>query len=211
MSSLQPALFPMFVKLEGRTCLVVGGDAIAESKVQSLLGTGARVRLVAPSITDALAELTRSNSIAWLAREFETADLDGAFLVIAATSDNEVNDRVFREADRRNVLCNAVDQPARCHFYFPAVVRRGQLQVAVSTAGLSPALAQRIRQELEVEFGPEYKEWLERLGRVRTWLMRRGMDFESRSRLLHRLASREAFQRAQIQRSSKRSSQEAAA
>jgi precorrin-2 dehydrogenase / sirohydrochlorin ferrochelatase len=204
MSSSAPALFPMFVKLQGRNCLVVGGGAIAESKVQSLLAAGGTVRLVAPQVTLALAEYARLQRIAWTARAFETADLDGVFLVIAATSDDKVNELIFREADRSNILCNAVDQPPRCHFYFPAVVRRGALQIAISTAGLSPALAQRIRKELEAEFGPEYEEWLERLGRVRAWLMRKGTNFERRKRLLHRLASREAFSSAQTRRSSKR-------
>jgi precorrin-2 dehydrogenase/sirohydrochlorin ferrochelatase len=204
MSSSAPALFPMFVKLQGRNCLVVGGGEIAESKVQSLLAAGARVRLVAPQVTLTLAEYARLQCVTWSARAFETADLDGVFLVIAATSDDEINELIFREADRRDVLCNAVDQPPRCHFYFPAVVRRGALQIAISTAGLSPALAQRIRKELEAEFGPEYEKWLERLGRVRAWLMRKGTEFERRKRLLHRLASREAFNRAQTRRSSKR-------
>jgi precorrin-2 dehydrogenase/sirohydrochlorin ferrochelatase len=204
MSSSALALFPMFVKLHGRNCLVVGGGAIAESKVQSLLAAGGAVRLVAPQVTLTLAEYARLQCIAWTARGFETADLDGVFLVIAATSDDKVNELIFREADRRNILCNAVDQPPRCHFYFPAVVRRGALQIAISTAGLSPALAQRIRKELEAEFGWEYEEWLERLGRMRAWLMRKGTDFERRKRLLHRFASREAFDRAQTRRSSKR-------
>lgn len=204
MSYSAPALFPMFVKLEGRRCLVVGGGAVAESKVQSLLAAGARIRLVAPRVTVAIAEYARSNSIAWTAREFETTDLDGVFVVIAATSEDKVNDLIFREADRRNILCNAIDQPPLCHFYFPAIVRRGALQIAISTAGLSPALAQRLRKELEAEFGPEYEEWLERLGRVRARLMRKGLDLESKKRLLHRLASREAFERAQSRRSSRR-------
>jgi precorrin-2 dehydrogenase/sirohydrochlorin ferrochelatase len=211
MSSSAAALFPMFVKLERRNCMVVGGGAIAASKVQSLLAAGAKVKVVAPRVVEALAEQARLNSIVWFPREFETSDLGGVFLVIAATSDDSVNDLIFREADRRNILCNAVDQPPRCHFYFPAVVRRGALQIAISTAGLSPALAQRIRKELEAQFGPEYEEWLERLGRVRARLMGRGVGFEGRKRLLHRLASREAFDRAQARRSRKTSSRGAVA
>jgi precorrin-2 dehydrogenase/sirohydrochlorin ferrochelatase len=191
----------MFVKLAARRCLVVGGGAIAESKVQSLLAAGAEVSVVSPGLTGVLALLAEAGSITWIGREFEIADLDDEFLVIAATSNDAVNDLVFREADRRNILCNAVDQPARCHFYFPALVQRGALQIAISTAGLSPALAQRIRKELEEQFGVEYQEWLDRLGRVRARLMRRGVSFEARKNLLHRLASREAFERAQARRS----------
>ncbi len=210
MSSTTPALFPMFVKLAGRLCLVVGGGTIAASKIEGLLTAGARVTVVAPRVTAAIAEQARLSSVVWSAREFETTDLDGVFLVIAATSDDSVNELVFSEADRRNILCNAVDQPPRCHFYFPAVVRRGALQIAISTAGLSPALAQRIRKELESQFGPEYEGWLERLGRVRARLMRNTVDFDTRKRLLHRLASREAFQRAQARRMRDASSRGAA-
>jgi precorrin-2 dehydrogenase/sirohydrochlorin ferrochelatase len=100
-------------------------------------------------------------------------------------------------------LCNAVDEPERCHFYYPAVVQRGALQIAISTAGLSPSLAQRIRKELELQFGPEYEDWTEWLGRVRAALMRRGSDFETRRRVLAGLASRRVFDRLQAARSRK--------
>ena len=119
------------------------------------------------------------------------------FLVVAATSSFEANASVYREADRRGILCNAVDQPEQCHFYYPAVVDRGPLQIAISTAGLSPSLAQRLRKELEIEFGPEYERWVEWLGRVRSALMSKGSDFETRRRILGRLASREVFDRLQ--------------
>ena len=141
-----PPLFPMFVKLEGRSCLVVGGGAIGESKARSLLVAGAHVLVVAPHITAGLEELARSGTIAWRSRNFARSDLDDVLLVIAATSDNEVNELIYREAGRRNVLCNAFDQPDRCHFYFPSIVRRGALQIAISTRGLSPSLAKRLRE-----------------------------------------------------------------
>jgi precorrin-2 dehydrogenase/sirohydrochlorin ferrochelatase len=117
------------------------------------------------------------------------------FLVVAATSSCVTNALVYREADRRGILCNAVDQPQESHFYYPAVVDRGALQIAISTTGLSPSLAQRLRKELEVQFGPEYERWVEWLGRVRSALMSRGSNFESRRRILGRLASREVFDR----------------
>ncbi len=132
----------------------------------------------------------------WEAREFNVADLDGVFLVIAATSSREVNGAIFREAQQRNILCNVVDDPEYCDFYYPAVVRRGDLQLAISTNGQSPALAQRIRREFEVQFGPEYGEWLEELGKIRQQLFASGMDPDERRRLLHELASREAFEKA---------------
>ena len=198
-----PALFPIFLKLEGRNCLVVGGGAIGESKVNSLLAAGARVSLVAPKITPALEGQVKQGTIVWQPREFEASDLAGVFVVIAATSNDVVNDLIFREADRRGILCNAVDQPPRCHFYFPAIVRRGALQIAISTAGLSPSLARRLRQELEEQFGPEYEGWLVWLGRIRAALMSKGLGFGARKRLLDRLASRELFDRIHARNSSK--------
>jgi len=190
-------LFPMFVKLEGRSCLVVGADAIGEPKIGSLLISGASVRVIAPQVSPAVAEWARAGAIVWEAREFKVTDLDGVFLVIAATSSREVNGAIFHEAQQRNILCNVVDDPEYCDFYYPAVVRRGDLQLAISTNGHSPALAQRIRRELEIQFGPEYGEWLEELGKIRQQLFASGMNPDERRRLLHELASREAFERMQ--------------
>ena len=117
--------------------------------------------------------------------------------MIAATSSRAVNGAIYREAQRRKILCNVVDDPEYCDFYYPAVVRRGDLQLAISTNGKSPALAQRIRRELEIQFGPEYGEWLAELGKIRQQLFATGMNPDERRRLLHELASREAFEQAQ--------------
>jgi precorrin-2 dehydrogenase/sirohydrochlorin ferrochelatase len=190
-------LFPMFMKLEGRSCLVVGAGAIGEPKIESLLTSGASVRVIAPQVSPAVAEWARTGAIVWEAREFKATDFDGVFLVIAATSSREVNGAIFHEAQQRNILCNVVDDPEYCDFYYPAVVRRGDLQLAISTNGHSPALAQRIRRELETQFGPEYGEWLEELGKIRQQLFASGMNPDERRRLLHELASREAFERMQ--------------
>ncbi|MGH9545307.1 MAG: precorrin-2 dehydrogenase/sirohydrochlorin ferrochelatase family protein [Terriglobales bacterium] len=190
-------LFPMFMKLEGRSCLVVGAGAVGEPKIRSLLEAGASVRVVALHAAASVAEAAQAAAITWEAREFNSADLDGTFLVIAATSSRDVNARIFDEARRRNILCNVVDDPEHCDFYYPAVVRRGDLQLAVSTNGHSPALAQRIRRELEIQFGPEYGEWLEELGRARQRLFASKIGPEERRQLLHQLASREAFNKAQ--------------
>ena len=195
MSARQPTLFPIFLKLEGKPCLVVGGGPIAEGKTAGLLRSGARVTVVSPELTTSLAALAETRAIDWQPRNFELADLDGAFLVVAATSSFDANALIYQEADRRGILCNAVDQPEQCHFYYPAVVDRGPLQIAISTAGLSPSLAQRLRKDLEVQFGPEYERWVEWLGRVRAALMSQGSDFETRRRILGRLASREVFNR----------------
>jgi precorrin-2 dehydrogenase / sirohydrochlorin ferrochelatase len=191
------SLFPMFLKLEGRACLVVGAGTIGEPKIESLLIAGASVRVIAPRVTAAVAEWARAGVIVWEAREFNEGDLDGVFLVIAATSSRDVNGTIFRGAHQRNILCNVVDDPEFCDFYYPAVVRRGDLQLAISTNGRSPALAQRIRRELEVQFGPEYGSWLEELGQIRQQLFASGMNPDERRRVLHELASREAFAQAQ--------------
>jgi precorrin-2 dehydrogenase/sirohydrochlorin ferrochelatase len=189
------ALFPAFLKLEGRQCLVVGGGVIAEQKIPGLIESGARLVVVAPSVSPAIRSLANSKSVTWLSREFVPADLDGVFLVIAATGDAVVNERVFREAEKRGILCNAVDEPERCHFYYGSVVRRGDLQIAISTNGKSPALAQRIRVELEKLFDSSYGEWLNWLGNVRDLYFRSQMAREERVRALHRIASRPVFER----------------
>jgi precorrin-2 dehydrogenase/sirohydrochlorin ferrochelatase len=195
MSTKRPSLFPMFLKLEGRVCLVVGGGPVAEGKIAGLLRSKARATVISIDLTAALAQSVVSGAITWKQKSFEPADLDGVFLVVAATSSFETNALVYQEAGRRGILCNAVDQPRHCHFYYPAVVDRGPLQIAISTAGLSPSLAQRLRKELEDQFGPEYEPWVEWLGRVRATLMGKAVDFGTRRRILGRLASREVFDR----------------
>jgi siroheme synthase-like protein len=188
------SLFPIFVKLEGRLIVVVGGGAIAEGKIPGVLTAGARIRLVAPSITPQIAAWVRYGKIDWLPKEFEAEDLNGAFLVIAATSAPGVNESVFRDAEGRGILCNAVDDIEHCHFYYGAVVQRGDLQIAISTNGKSPALAQRLRRELESEFGAEYEVWLQWLGAAREALRGNGPSSETAKKLLHELASRPMFE-----------------
>jgi siroheme synthase-like protein len=190
--SQRAQLFPAFLKLEGRRCLVVGAGRIAEEKIPGLLQAGADVKVVAPVATAAVKEWADSGRVVWQQRNFEVADLEGIALVVAATGIPQVNASVFRESRQRNILCNSVDDPANCDFYYPAVVRRGALQIAISTSGLSPALAQRIRQELEEQFGPEYAAWVEQLGQAREQLFIQEIEPEHRRRILHRLASREA-------------------
>jgi len=184
----------MFLKLEGRSCLVVGAGAVGESKVRSLLDAEARVHVVAPRAGDAVKEWAHAGVITWEERSFELSDLDDTFLVIVATSSPVVNEFVFHESRRRGVLCNIVDDPERCDFYYPAVVRRGQFQIAISTGGQSPALAQRVRRELEEQFGPDYADWVEELGRERQELLSTDLDPDHRRQLLHALASQQSFE-----------------
>jgi len=186
-------LFPMFLKLTARPCLVVGAGNIAETKIAGLLDTDARVCVVAPKATQSIRAWAQSKKIDWHQRPFRPADLEGMFLVVGATSSRELHEQIFKEASRQRVLCNIVDVPELCDFYYPAVVQRGALQIAISTAGLSPALAQRLRTELEEQFGAEYEEWLEHLGEARERLFSEPIDPEERKRLLHKQASQEAL------------------
>jgi len=182
------SLFPMFLKLEGRSCLVVGAGKIGESKIRSLLVSRAKVHVIAPWATPTVTAWDRAGVLRWTAREFHPSDLEGVFLVVAATSITAVNDVVYQEAQTRRALCNVVDVPDRCDFYYPAVVRRGDLQVAISTAGHSPALAQRLRREFERQLAPVYAGWLQGLGKIRRDLFSRRMDPEKRRSLLHAVA-----------------------
>ena len=188
-------LFPMFVKLEGKLVVVIGGGQIAEGKIEGLLSSGARIRLIAPQIQPQIAEWVRFGKIDWLPKEFAAGDLEGATLVIAATSAPGVNKAVFEEAESRGILCNAVDDIANCHFYYGAMVQRGDLQIAISTNGKSPALAQRVRKELEEVYPPEYAVWLEWLGAARELLRANNSVPEETKAILHQLATRENFER----------------
>jgi len=186
-------MFPIFLKLDGRRCLVVGAGKVAEGKIRGLIEARASIEVVAPEAVWQLKKWAWEGVIGWKARVFQPSDLDQVSLVIAATSIPEVNREVFKEARLRNVLCNAVDDPENCDFYYPAVVNRGDLQIAISTGGRSPALAQRLRQELEEQFGSEYESWVAELGKAREELTAQVLDIEARKKLLHEIASREAF------------------
>jgi precorrin-2 dehydrogenase / sirohydrochlorin ferrochelatase len=185
---MPPALFPAFIKLAGRNCVVVGAGSVAESKITSLLECGAQITVVAPRASEAIEQLAAARQIRWFPRKFAAGDLARAFLVIAATSDPTVNRAVFLEAESRGILCNSVDDPPNCDFYFPAVVRRGPLQVAISTSGESPALAQRIRREIEESLDEPVGEWVEKVGETRREILASVAPTEDRKKLLHRLA-----------------------
>lgn len=189
-------LFPMFLKLEGRQCLVVGAGKVGEPKIGGLLETGAHIRVVALEASATVREWARAGKIDLELRPFVADDLDGAFLAVVATNSRGLNERVYHEAQRRRVLCNVVDVPDLCDFFYPAVVRRGDLQIAVSTAGQSPSLAQRIRQQLEKQFGPGYTAWVTQLGETRKLILSSDLDKERKLDLLQSLASREAFEAA---------------
>jgi precorrin-2 dehydrogenase/sirohydrochlorin ferrochelatase len=186
----------MFLKLQGKRCLVVGAGNVGEGKIEGLLETGARVRVVAMQASPAVREWARAGKIELELRAFSVDDLLDVFLAVVATSSRTLNERVYREAQVRGVLCNVVDVPDLCDFFYPSVVRRGDLQIAVSTAGQSPSLAQKIRQQLEKQFGPGYAAWVAELGETRKLILASPLDKQQKLDLLHSLASREAVEAA---------------
>jgi precorrin-2 dehydrogenase / sirohydrochlorin ferrochelatase len=191
----------MFLKLEGRRCLVVGAGHVGEPKVRSLLDTGAEILVVAVEASEAIRGLADAGKIQLSLRRFVSSDLDGIFLAVVATASRELNDSIYREAQRRGVLCNVVDDPPRCDFFYPAVVRRGALQIAISTGGKSPSLAQRLRQQFEREFGPAYAQWVEELGEMRRQVLASGLTPERKRELLHLVAAQQALEVASAEQS----------
>jgi precorrin-2 dehydrogenase/sirohydrochlorin ferrochelatase len=187
-------LYPLFLNLRDRVCVVVGGTEVAEGKIRELLDAGAKIVVIAPSVTDQIAAWSQARTLQWQARPYKSGDLRAAFLVASAAGP-EINSQVFEEAEKQHTWCNAVDDTAHCNCYASAVVRRGALQIAVSTEGKSPALAQRLRKELEQQFSAEYALWVERLGELRSRLLQDdSIDGETRRRILHEQASAPAFQ-----------------
>jgi len=186
----------MFMKLAAKRCLVVGAGKVGEPKISGLIDTGASVHVVAIAASGQVREWADAGKIELELRAFTAGDLDSKFLAVAATASESLNKLIYREAQRRGVLCNVVDVPEYCDFFYPAVVRRGDLQIAVSTAGQSPSLAQKIRQQLERQFGEGYAEWVEQLGETRRLILASDLDQATKWELLHSLASREAFEAA---------------
>lgn len=193
------ALFPMFMKLAGKRCLVVGAGKIGEPKIASLLDTGARVHVVAITASDAVRDWARSGKISLERRAFTPEDLRETFLAVVATASRSLNESIYREAQRRGVLCNVVDDPEYCDFYYPAIVHRGDLQIAISTNGQSPSLAQRLRQQLERQFSPAYAQWVAQLGETRKHVLASNLDPRRKRELLLSLAGREALEAALAQ------------
>jgi len=184
-------MLPIFLKLDGRDCLLVGAGTIALEKIGTLLATGLRLSIVAPEANPEIRELAADGAIEWIEKEFESSDLDGRFLVIAATNDPEVNRAVYRAASEKRVLCNSVDDVPNCDFYFGSVVSRGDLQIAISTAGQSPALAQSLRREIDEQLPADLGPWLASLGDLRREVLVTHPQGEARKALLHQLAERQ--------------------
>jgi precorrin-2 dehydrogenase/sirohydrochlorin ferrochelatase len=186
-------LHPLFLNLRNRTCVVVGGREMAEAKARELLDAGARIRLIAPEVTHQISAWVQAGFLEWEPRAYANGDLRDAFLVVVI-ADSDTNARVFADAEKQNTFCNAVDDIPHCSCYASAVVRRGPLQIAISTAGNSPALAQRLRKELERQFSEEYGPWVQQLGEMRALLQNKKMAAETRRKILHDQASVAAFE-----------------
>jgi precorrin-2 dehydrogenase/sirohydrochlorin ferrochelatase len=179
------SFYPVLLDLTAKKVLVVGGGQVAQRKVETLFEYEAKISLIARTLTDKLNDMVECGRVVFLGKEFLPAHLDGAFLVIAATNDKGLNHRVSEEASRRGMLVNAVDQPADCNFIVPSIIRRGDLLVAISTSGKSPAMAKRIREQLECQFGQEYEITLKIMGRVREAVLASGLPQSENSRIFH--------------------------
>lgn len=176
--------YPVFLRVAGRRCVVIGGGAVAERKVTSLLAAGARVAVVSPSLSAGLAALAAAGAIEHAARPYRPGDLVGAALGYAATDDEALHAVIAREAEAAGVLLNVVDRPRWCSFIVPSILTRGDLTVAVSTGGCSPALARRVREDIERALGPEYERALDVLSRLRRHLQEQPLSSVERQRIL---------------------------
>ena len=179
--------YPVFLQLEDKVALVIGGGKVAQRKVETLLDCGASIRIVSRVLTDKLKEMIDNDKVRFLGEEMLDKFLDDVFIVIAATDDKELNSRVSEIARRRGLLVNAVDQPADCNFIVPSIVRKGDLTIAISTSGKSPALAKKIRKEIEGQFGNEYESFLNLMGVLRKEILEMGFSQKENSRIFHEI------------------------
>lgn len=179
--------YPVNLKIEGRPCLVVGGGRVGTRKVKGLMQCGARVVVVSPVASLAIERLAAKGRIEWRKKDYEPSDLSDFFLVIGATSDQEVNWQISRDAEKRHMIFNIADVPDACNFILPSVIRRGPLTVTVSTSGQSPAFAKSLRRELESMFGPEYELFLAVMGGIRKKLLAAEHDHEAHKPLFEAL------------------------
>ncbi len=179
--------YPVCLNLSGQKCVVVGGGEVAQRKVQTLLKTGARVWLISPDATAALRQWAKAGELYYVSREYCSGDLGGAFLAIGATDDEAINRRVAEDAKTSGILVNIVDVPKLCNFIVPSIVVRGDLQLSISTGGKSPALAKKIRKQLEQLYGPEYAEYIKLLGECRELVLPKIPDIKKRRQIFQEL------------------------
>jgi uroporphyrin-III C-methyltransferase / precorrin-2 dehydrogenase / sirohydrochlorin ferrochelatase len=190
------SLLPIFLKLAGRNCLLVGAGNVALDKISSLLTTGLSLRVIAPDARNEIQQLALEGKLEWIERPFDPADLDGNFLVIAATNSPQVNATIYQGCVERNIPCNSVDDIPNCDFFFGSVVGRGSLQIAISTSGESPAVAQRLRREIDEQLPDDIGPWLQNVGELRREVLETHPRSEARKSLLHQLAQRQVCESA---------------
>ena len=183
--------YPVYIQLRQQPCVVVGGGKIAEGKVDGLLAAQANVTVISPDLTAHLRDLVEEKQITYLARTYQAGDLTGAFMVICATDQAEINHEVWQEASANRQLVNVVDDTPRCNFIAPSILRKGDLTIAISTSGKAPALAVRLKERLQRELGPEYERFLDLAGELREPLARHIPDFETRKALWYELVDSE--------------------
>jgi precorrin-2 dehydrogenase/sirohydrochlorin ferrochelatase len=179
--------YPVHLDIKNRNCLVVGGGAVGTRKVNTLLACGARVTVVSPDPTQQLKKMAVEESITLRERAYRTVDLKDMFLVIGATDDEKLNRQISEEAEQIGILCNIADRPEACNFILPSVVQRGDLVITISTSGQSPALAKRLRRELEAQFGEEYADFLLLMGAIRKKLLSQTHEPEAHKALFNQL------------------------
>ncbi len=179
--------YPVHLDINNRNCLVVGGGSVGTRKVKTLLDCGARVTVASPEISQQLRELAASGNITLAERSYQSEDLNGVFLVIGATDDEKLNQQISRDADRLNTLCNIADRPEVCNFILPSIVQRDDLVITISTSGKSPALAKKLRQALENQFGEEYGTLLQLMGAIRKKLLQQAHKPEAHKPLFEQL------------------------
>lgn len=186
--------YPVYLDIKDRDCLVIGGGSVGTRKVLTLLACGANVTVISSDATERLRELSNNGVIKLKKRPFQTADLDGRFLVIGATDNQELNFKIHAEAEGRGLLCNIADRPEACNFILPSIVNRGDLTIAISTAGKSPAFAKKLRKQLDVQFGDEYGEFLHLMGAIRKKLLSQDHKPEFHKHLFERLIESDLVQ-----------------
>lgn len=195
MTYLEPK-YPLFVDVVGALAVVVGAGSVAERKVETLMNYGARVRVIAPEATEAITAWAAEELLELVRRPYEPSDLEDAFLVICATDDTVVNQQVYEEAHQANRLVNVVDVPELCNFYVPSVVRRGPLQIAISTSGASPTVAKQIRKDLEARYSEEWADYVALLGSLRALVLEQVPGGEEEHKpLFSHLASSNLYER----------------
>lgn len=183
--------YPVYIQLRAQPCVVIGGGKIAEGKADGLLAAQAKVIVIAPELTSRLRHLAEQQQITYIARKYQPGDLIGAFMVICATDQTEINHQVWQEATANHQLVNVVDDTPCCNFIAPSILRKGDLTIAISTSGKAPALAVRLKERLQREIGPEYERFLELAGELREPLAQHVPDFETRKALWYELVDSE--------------------